>query len=130
MSIQPSANQTGRRDNGAAAVLALPISGKPSSTGLGDAGDQKIDDLDVIGQPEAEARLVLFVEGGEKPRHLIVAESLDIGRDFDLVILTEIPHLDTASDDDVFVSLGCKIGEAFVDQRRHRPSCTLAIEEA
>src|SRR5262245_3806943 len=50
---------------------------KAELAGFGDARNQKIHDLDVIGKPEAETRFVQFVERIEQTLHLVLGERLD-----------------------------------------------------
>jgi hypothetical protein len=110
---------TGKPDGAARYRLGLGLGagnfGKAELAGFGDAGHQKVHDLDVVRESKTEARLVQFVKRIEQALHFLFGERLDIGRDFQLVILAEIAHLHTARDHDVGMALRREIGRTFLD---------------
>ena len=69
-----------RFELGTASPLASLISGKVELPGIGGPGHQEVDDLHVVVEPEAEARIMLLVEGLEQPGDLGLGERIDVDR--------------------------------------------------
>ena len=81
----------------------------------------KIDDLDDAVRHAGSRSAPRAARGRRpEPRHFLFGEGLDVGRDFQLVVLPEIAHLDAARDDQRRVwPCAAELGHALRDQRRH-----------
>ena len=53
---------------------------KSQLPGIGGPSHQEVDDLHVVVEPEAEARVMLLVEGLEQPGDLALGERIDVDR--------------------------------------------------
>ena len=78
---------TARFEPGRGFPLGFADLRKSQLPGIGGPGHQEVDDLHVVVEPEAEARVMLLVEGLEQPGDLGLGERIDVDRDFELVIL-------------------------------------------